>query len=90
VFVHESRPFAVAVDTAGAVAGSRDQCLAMGVAFFFKQWGGVNKKAAGRELEGRTWDQMPEAAVPRARRSVAMEVVYAWGRTRTTRFLSRW
>jgi protein gp37 len=37
----------------------RDQCLKAGVPFFFKQWGGVNKKRAGRELEGRTWDQMP-------------------------------
>lgn len=30
------------------------------VAFFFKQWGGTNKKAAGRELEGQTYDEMPE------------------------------
>jgi len=37
----------------------RDQCLAAGVPFFFKQWGGVHKKRAGRLLEGRTWDQMP-------------------------------
>lgn len=37
----------------------RNQCLKAGVPFFFKQWGGVNKKRAGRELEGRTWDQMP-------------------------------
>ncbi len=37
----------------------RDQCLAANVPFFFKQWGGVNKKQAGRQLEGRTWDQMP-------------------------------
>ncbi len=29
------------------------------IPFFFKQWGGVNKKAAGRELLGRTWDAMP-------------------------------
>jgi len=39
----------------------RDQCLAAGVPFFFKQWGGRNKKKAGRVLDGRTWDQMPEA-----------------------------
>jgi protein gp37 len=38
----------------------REQCLRFGVAFFFKQWGGVNKKAAGRLLEGRTWDEMPK------------------------------
>lgn len=37
----------------------RDQCLGADVAFFFKQWGGRNKKAAGRVLEGRTWDEMP-------------------------------
>ena len=37
----------------------RDQCRRANVAFFFKQWGGVNKKKAGRELEGRTWDEMP-------------------------------
>ena len=37
----------------------RDQCLKAGVPFFFKQWGGVNKKKAGRLLGGRTWDEMP-------------------------------
>lgn len=37
----------------------RDQCLADGVKFFFKQWGGVNKKKHGRLLEGRTWDDYP-------------------------------
>jgi protein gp37 len=37
----------------------RDQCVPSDVAFFFKQWGGVFKKKAGRELEGRTWDEMP-------------------------------
>jgi protein gp37 len=37
----------------------RDQCLVAKVPFFFKQWGGVQKKRAGRELEGRTWDEMP-------------------------------
>lgn len=41
------------------VADIRDQCLKAGVAFFFKQWGGVQKKKTGRTLEGRTWDQMP-------------------------------
>lgn len=40
----------------------RDQCLNAGVAFFFKQWGGVQKKKAGRLLEKRTWDQMPRGA----------------------------
>lgn len=37
----------------------RDQCLKANVPFFFKQWGGVNKKKNGRQLEGRTWSQMP-------------------------------
>lgn len=48
----------------------RAQCEAAGVAFFFKQWGGWGadgvkraKKHNGRELHGRTWDQMPAAAV---------------------------
>jgi protein gp37 len=35
------------------------QCLDARVAFFFKRWGGVNKKKAGRELSGRTYDEMP-------------------------------
>lgn len=39
----------------------RDQCIEKGVAFFFKQWGGVSKKKAGRLLEGRTWDEYPDA-----------------------------
>jgi protein gp37 len=37
----------------------RDQCTAAGVPFFFKQWGGTNKKKTGRMLEDRTWDDMP-------------------------------
>jgi protein gp37 len=43
----------------GWVLDIRDRCAAAGVPFFFKQWGGVNKKKAGRMLEGRTWDEMP-------------------------------
>ena len=37
----------------------RQQCQEAGVAFFFKQWGGTNKKKAGRELGGRTYNEMP-------------------------------
>jgi len=37
----------------------RDRCLERDVPFFFKQWGGVNKKRTGRRLEGKTWDEMP-------------------------------
>mgnify|MGYP000415722304 CR=1 FL=1 len=40
----------------------REQCERHGVAFFFKQWGGVNKKKAGRILHGPTWDGMPAVA----------------------------
>jgi len=41
------------------VRAVRDQCVDAGVAFFFKQWGGRTPKAGGRELDGRTWDEMP-------------------------------
>lgn len=41
------------------VRSVRDQCQRAGVAFFFKQWGGVRKKQAGRDLDGRTWSEMP-------------------------------
>ncbi|MFF2721316.1 DUF5131 family protein [Streptomyces sp. NPDC058011] len=37
----------------------RDTCQKADVAFFFKQWGGRTPKSGGRQLEGRTWDQMP-------------------------------
>ena len=37
----------------------RDMCKEYGVPFFFKQLGGKNKKAAGRELDGKTYDEMP-------------------------------
>ncbi len=37
----------------------RDQCLAKGVPFFFKQWGGHRRSAAGRVLDEKTWDQYP-------------------------------
>ncbi len=37
----------------------RDACLAQRTPFFFKQWGGIRAKAGGRELDGRTWDEMP-------------------------------
>jgi protein gp37 len=40
----------------------RDAALHTETAFFFKQWGGQTAKANGRELDGRTWDEMPEAA----------------------------
>jgi len=57
------------------VKGIRDQCLAAEVPFFFKQWGGVFKNRNGRTLEGRTWDEMPQAEEPRQTRRVALAVV---------------
>jgi protein gp37 len=44
------------------VLAIQNQCRKADVAFYFKQWGGVFKKKAGRVLEGRTWDEMPAAA----------------------------
>jgi protein gp37 len=41
------------------VRAVRDRCRAEGVPFFFKQWGGVHKRTAGRLLDGRAWDEMP-------------------------------
>ncbi len=41
------------------VRGIRDQCVAAGVPFFFKQWGGVHKKRAGRVLDGHIWAEWP-------------------------------
>ncbi|PIP72505.1 MAG: hypothetical protein COW89_06055 [Nitrospinae bacterium CG22_combo_CG10-13_8_21_14_all_47_10] len=38
----------------------RDQCVKQKVPFFFKQWGGINKKKTGRKLEGKYWNQMPK------------------------------
>jgi protein gp37 len=54
----ESGPSARPMD-AEWVTTIQDNCEKSGTAFFFKQWGGVNKKKAGRELNGRTWDEYP-------------------------------
>jgi protein gp37 len=40
----------------------RNQCASSGTAFFFKQWGGALAKTGGRQLAGRTWDDMPHKA----------------------------
>jgi len=42
------------------VVSLRNQCADAGVPFFFKQWGGVHKKRAGRKLDGKTYDEFPE------------------------------
>ncbi len=57
----ESGPRARPVD-ADWVRDIRDRCQSAGVALLHKQWGGRTAKAGGRELDGRTWDEMP--AVP--------------------------
>jgi protein gp37 len=51
---HRARP----VDAAW-VRELRDRAVSSGAAFFFKQWGGRTPKAGGRDLDGRTWDEMP-------------------------------
>lgn len=48
----------------GWVLQVRDSCIEQNVPFFFKQWGGTNKKKNGRLLEGRTWDEMPVTLFP--------------------------
>jgi protein gp37 len=42
------------------VVDIKDECKQQNVPFFFKQWGGVNKKKNGRRLEGKIWNEMPE------------------------------
>lgn len=44
---------------AGWVRDIRDRCVEYSIPFFFKQWGGVYKRSAGRILDGRTWEQIP-------------------------------
>ena len=48
------------------VVGIREQCRRSRTAFFFKQWGGINKKKAGRLLDGRTWDEIPKVPIVQA------------------------
>lgn len=51
---HRHRP-----PTEAWITDLRDRCVTAGVAFFFKQWGGRTPKIGGRDLDGRTWDEMP-------------------------------
>lgn len=62
----ESGPGARPMD-AEWVRQIRDRCAEREVPFFFKQWGGTNKKKAGRVLDGRTWEEMPDRLVTSAR-----------------------
>ncbi|MEW7974787.1 MAG: DUF5131 family protein [Candidatus Thiodiazotropha endolucinida] len=66
LYRRESGPSARPMDKAW-VRKIRDKCIALGVPFFFKQWGGTRKKSTGRTLDGRTWDEMP---IPKKRRQL--------------------
>jgi protein gp37 len=59
----ESGPGARPIDVVW-VDAIKTACDRSGTAFFFKQWGGTNKKATGREYRGRTWDNFPQPAIP--------------------------
>ncbi len=48
------------------VRSIRDRCVDANVPFFFKQWGGVNKKKTGHVLDGRTWHEMPDTVATEA------------------------
>jgi protein gp37 len=65
----ESGPRARPIDP-DWVRSLRGQCVAAGVAFFFKQWGGLRPKSRGRELDGREWSEFPR---PRYETSAAAE-----------------
>jgi len=58
----ESGPGARKMDKAW-VREIRDSCQCQNVPFFFKQWGGTNKKKAGNLLDGITWQSLPEACL---------------------------
>jgi protein gp37 len=54
----ESGPAARPIES-GWVLQIRNRCIDQNVPFFFKQWGGVQKSRAGRELDGEYWSEMP-------------------------------
>jgi len=67
----ESGPAARLIEPTWALQ-IRNRCASQGVPFFFKQWGGVSKCLAGRELDGRHWNEMPlREGTHNAERSVA-------------------
>jgi protein gp37 len=65
----ESGPGARPMDAVW-VLSIKSQCEQRNVPFFFKQWGGVHKKESGRELQGRSWDEMPGGDECRTNRSM--------------------
>jgi len=58
----ESGPYARPVKVSW-IRNLRDQCIKREIPFFFKQWGGFNKRATGRTLDGRLWNEMPNHAI---------------------------
>ena len=70
----ESGPRARPMD-AEWVRDIREQCARSRVPFFFKQWGGTRKDRTGRQLDGRTWDEMPDAARRLLTASPALAIV---------------
>jgi protein gp37 len=56
----ESGPYSRPIEKSWVIE-IKNQCIDNSVPFFFKQWGGTNKKKAGRLLEGKTWDSMPKS-----------------------------
>ncbi len=64
------------------VLSIREQCQAANVPFFFKQWGGVRKSEAGRQLDGRNYDDMPDRPVgkvaPQKIRLAMIDDVRGW------------
>jgi protein gp37 len=69
----ESGPGARPIDGAW-VRSIRDQCERARVPFFFKQWGGVRKKIAGRTLDGRTYDEFPARGLSAARTRALQQI----------------
>src|SRR6266404_3119005 len=62
----------------------RDQCLESGVAFFFKQWGGLRPKSGGRELDSREWSEFPISGASARKTEVACQPTRGKARDRMT------
>jgi len=54
------------------VKSIRDKCISYDIPFFFKQWGGTRKSKTGRQLDGRTWQDLP---TPRSRRQLVKKAI---------------
>jgi protein gp37 len=72
------------------VLSIREQCSAVGVPFFFKQWGGTRKSLNGRKLEGRTYDEYPQRSlvpVPEKAECLARAKAFASSMRKTLSFI---